>query len=125
MVHARAVVGWGAGSDPDERDKGASVSIFHIDDLLSCRVCHLPAVTGFGSVIAGVVVRIGEGLRTWRPCVLFHGTQRIVMDELALLQFGSDLVIDALLQVRRLGCPQCRTFGFPFGTRAVLAEQRP
>ena len=52
----------GSGSDPDARDKGAGVSIFHIDDLLSCRVCHLPAVTGFGGVIAGVIIGVTESL---------------------------------------------------------------
>ena len=34
----------------------------YIDDLLSCRVCHLPAVTGFGGVIAGVIIGVTEGL---------------------------------------------------------------
>ena len=97
----------------------------YIDDLLSGRVRHLPTVTGFGSVIAGIVVRIREGLLAWRTSILFQGTERIVMDELALLQFGANGVIDALSHFRRIGCPLCRTFGFPFGARAVLAEQHP
>ena len=83
FVDGRLSMVGGSGSNPDARDKGGGLAhnghdCFaqicvkdekcpfalspYIDDLLSCRVRHLPAVTGFGGVIAGVIIGITESL---------------------------------------------------------------
>lgn len=84
---------------------------FDIDGfLLVGEEFHAPAVAWFGCVVAGVVLRIGEGLRRRlllqvERCVL-DGKIGIGINPLAALQGFGKPVVDALLHLIVITVPQ-------------------